>query len=278
MDKKYRIVFKGAIVDGFDPATVKQAAAKRLKLEGGAVEKVFCGHRAVLKKNLDHATAERYLGALRQIGMQATIEEQPALVASPALVPETKPNTFDALATITNPLVLASELIVPQAPAPEPAAEFDPHKTHINLARAEELLNRVASAPMDDMPPLPVASRQAYESDVARLAAPALAITSAQSVSVPDPAVVPLVFESAEQVILTEPRAVVAAPAAAVRASAMQACTEPCCPRCGEDLSVLLELYMQDATQTRPHVRESNRGAERSWLHSVWGWLRPRAA
>jgi len=277
MDKKYRIVFKGAIVDGFDPATVKQAAAKRLKLEGDAVEKVFCGHRAVLKKNLDHATAERYLGALRQIGMQATIEEQPALAASPA--PQIKPNTFDALATITNPLVLASELIVPQAPTPEPAAEFDPHKTHINLALAEELLSRVASAPMEDMPSLPVTPRQTSECEAAHLAVPALVMTSAQSVATPAPAVAPLVFESAEKVIAAEPRAVVAASAAAVRASAIKVCTEPCCPRCGEDLSVLLELYMQDATQqTRPHVRESNRGAERSWLHSVWGWLRPRAA
>jgi len=274
MDKKYRIVFNGAIVDGFDPVVVKQAAANRLKLDGSAVEKVFSGRRAVLKKNLDQATAERYLGALRQIGMQARAEEQPALVASPA--PDVRQSTFDALATITNPLVLADEPIAPLAS--EPVVEFDPHKTHINLARAEELLNRVASGAAEEYPTLAAVSRLESECNVPQPVVPAPVMTSTQAGSIPTPVVVQLVSESAEKVLAAEPRVVVAASASAVRASVEQTCTEPCCPRCGEDLSVLLELYMQDAIQTRPHVRESNRGAERGWLHSVWGWLRPRAA
>lgn len=264
MDKKYRIVFKGAIVEGFDLATVKQAAAKRLKLEGGAIEKVFCGRRAVLKRNLDHATAERYLGALLQIGMQAAIEEQPALVASAS--PEIRSNTFDALAT---------ELVAP--PAPEPVVEFDPHKTHINLARAEELLNRVAATTMDDILPLPVASRLADEYNKPIQLASVPMMTGTQQALMPTPVLVQLVSEPVEKVEEAEPWAAVVAPAA-VRASSKNACSEPCCPRCGEDLSVLLELYMQDAALTTPRTRVSNRGAERGWLHSVWGWFRPRAA
>ncbi|WP_018610227.1 hypothetical protein [Uliginosibacterium gangwonense] len=276
METKYRIVFKGVLVEGFDPATVKRAAAQRLKLEGDAIERVFCGRRAVLKKNLDRVTAERYLGALRQIGMQAGVEEQPPLAASPA--PEVKQAAFDALSTVTNPLVLVPEGIAP--PAPEPVVEFDPHKTHINLARAEELLSRVAVSTVEEVPQREAVREPVNDSnDNLSAASTPVVVGDVRTAFVSAPALALAVPELAKNPAVAEPPIALAAPStAAVGVSAFQVCSEPCCPRCGEDLSVLLELYMQDALSSARRTHESSSRAERGWLYNVWGWLRPRAA
>ena len=114
MDKTFRIVFQGAVRDGLDPAAVRQHAATRLKASPTQIERIFSGARAVLKQGLDAAQGQAYQRALEQLGMIITVEE----ISSTTLLPP--PARIEA---------------------DSPAEQCKFERTHINLARAEALLN-----------------------------------------------------------------------------------------------------------------------------------------
>ncbi|GAB2895775.1 hypothetical protein GCM10027046_26350 [Uliginosibacterium flavum] len=117
MDKIFRIVFQGGLREGLDPALVRQQATARLKANPAQAERIFSGERVLLKQNLDAAQAKAYQSALAQLGMLVTLEEMSP--AAPA-------------AALSAP---------PRIEAPKPAELCQFQRTHINLARAEALLN-----------------------------------------------------------------------------------------------------------------------------------------
>ena len=60
----YAIVFKGEIVEGFVPETVKAQLAKLLKADVKKAAALFSGKQIVLKKTTDRAEAAKYLESL----------------------------------------------------------------------------------------------------------------------------------------------------------------------------------------------------------------------
>ncbi len=127
MSLLFQIVFKGELIDGFDPAAVRASAARRLKAAPEQIDRVFSGTRAILKKGLTEELAQRYLTELQRIGMLVFVEPENIKVSRPAL-PET-----------TEPIVPTSTVSARPAPKSEPqrvtsrdqAPAFDPAKTQI---------------------------------------------------------------------------------------------------------------------------------------------------
>ncbi|MEN3111972.1 hypothetical protein ACFONG_06090 [Uliginosibacterium paludis] len=85
---EYRVVFRGGILAGFEPETVRQKASRRLKASEEQIVKLFSGRMAILRKGVEAEVAERYVRELRAIGMDVASESMspPAAPAVPDLV------------------------------------------------------------------------------------------------------------------------------------------------------------------------------------------------
>lgn len=71
MQTKYKIVFRGEILPGHDPAGVKQRAATVFKLDPVKLEeKLFTGRPVVLVKDLDSQQLEQYVKKLENLGLK----------------------------------------------------------------------------------------------------------------------------------------------------------------------------------------------------------------
>lgn len=78
MDEKYRLIFRGELLEGQHRAVVKRRLAELLKLDDARVEKLFSGNPVVLKRNADRKTAARYQALFKQAGGRLRIKaEQP---------------------------------------------------------------------------------------------------------------------------------------------------------------------------------------------------------
>lgn len=85
----YAVVFKGDLVDGFQPVSVKAHMAKLMKADAKKIAVLFSGKQIVLKKTADKAQALKYGSALKKVGADVKIKilkDQPA----PALKPVPK--------------------------------------------------------------------------------------------------------------------------------------------------------------------------------------------
>ena len=70
----YAIVFKGDIVDGHDPETVKAQVSKLLKADAKKTAALFSGKQIVLKKTADKALAIKYGTALKKVGADVKVK------------------------------------------------------------------------------------------------------------------------------------------------------------------------------------------------------------
>ena len=70
----YRVVFSGALADGFDPASAKDALVSRLGLKPDRVDLLLAKRRQVLKRVASRKQGERYVRLLRDAGLQACVE------------------------------------------------------------------------------------------------------------------------------------------------------------------------------------------------------------
>jgi hypothetical protein len=112
---EFSIVFKGRLLAGFSPEAVKANLTRFLKADSAQVTRMFSGKPVALKKGLDESMARHYLKQLRSLGLDAGLER----MYPPRKVPPTPAGK----------------------PARKPANYTDFERTHINLARAEALLN-----------------------------------------------------------------------------------------------------------------------------------------
>ncbi|MGE0624486.1 MAG: hypothetical protein AB7I04_19230 [Pseudomonadales bacterium] len=93
MDEKFRLVFRGELLDGQHRAVVKRRLAERLKLDDAQIEKLFSGDSVVVKRDADRETAARYQSVFKQAGgllrVQAVGSETPGSHSAPEkAVPE----------------------------------------------------------------------------------------------------------------------------------------------------------------------------------------------
>ena len=71
---QFRVVFRGALVDGFDRASAKEALVSRLGLSPEKVDLLLGKRRHVLKHVDSRDKAERYVRLLRDAGLQTAVE------------------------------------------------------------------------------------------------------------------------------------------------------------------------------------------------------------
>lgn len=139
MDEKFRLVFRGELLEGQHRAVVKRRLAERLKLDDGQVEKLFSGDSVVVKRDADRETAARYQSLFKQAGgllrVQAVRAEPPAGVVvpdRPADAPARRDGPADGSQSLAsaklrairpgaNPDVAAPDFTVQTAYLPSPA-------------------------------------------------------------------------------------------------------------------------------------------------------------
>jgi thiol-disulfide isomerase/thioredoxin len=73
--QRYRVVFKGEILDGMQVEEVKKNLAALFKATEAQIERFFSGKRLAIKKDVDHETAMKYLKAFERVGALCRVEE-----------------------------------------------------------------------------------------------------------------------------------------------------------------------------------------------------------
>jgi hypothetical protein len=182
MAAEYRVVFAGAVLEGYDAETVKETAGHRLKVTSEQLTRLFSGKPVVLKKGLEFAAAEQYVAELNRIGMKVRVESVPG--STPQKVESYAPPPAPQEATPFPSLTLVDQdAPVPSRPTPalaDPAnvPTFVVPKNHIEATRQrlEEAL-----AAHDDPSLAPTVIISPAQAAEARLAAQTAAANAATS-------------------------------------------------------------------------------------------------
>jgi len=74
MEKLYRLVFKGELLTGHDPAEIRARASQRLGANTQQTARLFSGQSVILKRGLVMDAATRYARELRALGMRMHVE------------------------------------------------------------------------------------------------------------------------------------------------------------------------------------------------------------
>lgn len=117
MDDRYRMIFRGEVLEGQHPAVVRKRLGQEFAFTEAQLEALFSGRAVVVKRDLDKAAAARYQASFRKVGAR--------LLAAPEVGPE-------AGGTAAAPPAQAG---APQAGAP-PALDLLPLGS--DLLRADE--------------------------------------------------------------------------------------------------------------------------------------------
>ncbi|MCZ6458791.1 MAG: hypothetical protein O6766_05450, partial [Gammaproteobacteria bacterium] len=90
MDGMYQLVFNGEILEGQHRGVVKRRLRELLNLSEAQVEKLFTGEPAIVKRNVDEATAEKYQEVFKKAGAELQVEpvEEATDAASAATGPD----------------------------------------------------------------------------------------------------------------------------------------------------------------------------------------------
>lgn len=93
MEERFDIRFNGQVLEGRDPATVREKVRELLKLSPESADRLFSGRWATLKRKVDRATADRFLAAFKAAGAVCLAAPYPAVGDAPEggapAVPET---------------------------------------------------------------------------------------------------------------------------------------------------------------------------------------------
>ena len=107
MDEKYRLVFRGEVLEGQHRAVVQRRLKLAFEYSAGQLEKLFSGSAVVLKQSVDKETAASYQAIFKKAGGRLMVFEEkddPQAVArkpgrtlpdSPTPVPEEAPLDID---------------------------------------------------------------------------------------------------------------------------------------------------------------------------------------
>ena len=150
----FDIFFRGQIMEGRDPAAVKEEIAKLFKADADKVARLFSGKPTCIKSGVDQETAARYRDAIRNAG--ALVEIRPAAqtmeeeAPKPAAVPTSEPPAVESLATETEdgdmvllPPNTGSLIDCAQEVVPEPI----PNISSISLAPEGATIDESEEAP-----------------------------------------------------------------------------------------------------------------------------------
>jgi len=103
IEGKFDVIFRGQIVKSFELEQVKQNLVQLFKSSPDAIERLFAGQEATIRKALDYTSAMKYQSALKNAGALALIRE----VAQSA--DEPLEQKFQPEATKATPVAAASD-------------------------------------------------------------------------------------------------------------------------------------------------------------------------
>jgi len=103
-DQLFEVAFSGQVSNGANPDEVKARVGKIFNADDAKLAQLFSGKRIVIKKNIDHATANKYQTALNRAGAECEIVQMgggdaAAPATATATSPEATPTTEPAAAT-----------------------------------------------------------------------------------------------------------------------------------------------------------------------------------
>lgn len=105
MNKRYKVVFSGRVVDGETVDNVKKNLSARLKIKPSAVDKYFLKSDLVIKNDIDHDAAKKIQYAFKKCGAICNIES----VSFDVFVPTKKENSIENLER--NEVVVEGEVV-----------------------------------------------------------------------------------------------------------------------------------------------------------------------
>lgn len=146
-EASYTLVFGGGILSGFEREQVMQRFGQLFRASAADVETIFGHPRVVLKRNLDRAAADAYMGRLRAIGMAVSLDTvHPPADAATA---ETAPSPVVRAAAVSQPGQPAEEeSVVPASMAARPRAEAADQASASDAARqGREAASAFVAAP-----------------------------------------------------------------------------------------------------------------------------------
>ena len=114
MDEKYRLIFRGELLDGQHRAVVKRRLSEDLKLKDGQVEKLFSGQPVVLKREVDRAAAARYQALFKKAGAQLRVKAE---ASTSGAVADDTGSASQAASAPTEAAVAANATVVEGRPA-----------------------------------------------------------------------------------------------------------------------------------------------------------------
>lgn len=100
MSNSYAIVFKGEALEGADLATVKQKIGAMFKANDAKLAALFSGKPVAIKKNVDEATANKFVAAFAKAGAKAYVKN--LAESEPKTEAKAVPQAAPAVAAATN--------------------------------------------------------------------------------------------------------------------------------------------------------------------------------
>ncbi|AVE05757.1 DUF805 domain-containing protein [Pseudomonas palleroniana] len=126
-DNRFKIVFDGALLPGVESTTAKLNLAELFKSEVEAIEKLFTGRPVALKRDLSRPDAETYLNALKNAGVDASIEAEQPVAFSLAETHETSSHTSEFSQPAASPYAPPRAAVGDELPEYAPLNVFTIH-------------------------------------------------------------------------------------------------------------------------------------------------------
>ena len=129
MDGMYQLVFSGELLKGQHRGVVKRRLKELLDLSEAQVEKLFTGEPAIVKRNIDEATAKKYQEEFKKAGakLQVVPVEEAAEAVGATMANESEeapaevPDANFEVAEVGSDMLLEPAVVV----APEINVDFD---------------------------------------------------------------------------------------------------------------------------------------------------------
>lgn len=104
MSNTFEVVFNGIVLEGFDPTETRAKIGKLFNADEAKIARLFSGNSIVIKKGLDEATANKYLGAFKNAGAKAIVRDAAAPAEDPVQEIQAAPPPSEAPApTVSKP-------------------------------------------------------------------------------------------------------------------------------------------------------------------------------
>lgn len=164
MPERYRLVFRGEVLEGQHKAVVKQRLGAALKVEGERLDAMFTGKAVTIRKDADTDTAARFQIAFKRAGARLRVmpvadelEQIPESVSN--AVPAQQPAAKQSVAKNGGAFKLAPPGALMADPAP-PGRQPEMYLSQFTLAAAGAVLGvpRVVDAVAPDVSHFTVAA------------------------------------------------------------------------------------------------------------------------